>query len=112
MTVECALDGEFISGCGGPLKGLVLPEGVGREEAALHLQVPMGTELRAVLEDGTASNSVVVPERILGVDQETWRCFSDRPLHKATYENDFLAGCGGWTSGTVLKWDQDEPVRV
>lgn len=112
VTVECALNGEPLTDCGGPLDGLVLPDGVGREEAVLIIQAPMGTELRAVLGDGTASNAVVVPERILGVERDTWRCFSDRPQRSATYENDFLGGCGGWTSGTVLKWDPDEPVRA
>lgn len=112
VTVECMLDGEPLSGCGGPLDGLVLPDGVGREEAVMILRAPMGTGLRAVLDDGTASNTVVVPERVLGVERDTWECFSDRPQRSATYENDFLGGCGGWTSGTVLKWDPDEPVRV
>ena len=112
VTVECALDGEMLSGCGGPLDNLVLPGGVGREEATLRLRAPMGTELRAVLDDGTVSNTVVVPERILGTQRDTWECFSDRPRRDASYENDFLGGCGGWTSGTVLKWDPEEPVRV
>ena len=112
VTVECVLNGEPVSGCGGPLDGLILPDGVGREEAVMLLRAPMGTELRAALDDGTASNTVVVPERILGVERDTWACFSDRPQRSATHENDFLGGCGGWTSGTVLKWDPDEPVRV
>lgn len=112
VTVVCVLGGEPLDGCGGLLDGLVLPDGVGREEAALRLSAPMGTELRAVLDDGTASNTVVVPERIVGVERDTWQCFSDRPQRNATYENDFLGGCGGWTSGTVLKWGADEPVRV
>ena len=112
VTVECTLNGIPVSGCGGPLNGLVLPDGVGREEAALPLRAPMGTELRAVLDDGTVSNTVVVPERIVGVERDVWECFSDRPRRDAAYENDFLGGCGGWTSGTVLKWAPDEPVRV
>ena len=112
VTVECELNGEPVSDCGGPLDGLTLPDGTGREEALMVIQAPMGTKLRAVLDDGTASNTVVVPERILGVDRDVWACFSDRPQRSATYENDFLGGCGGWTSGTVLKWDPDEPVRV
>ncbi len=112
VTVECTLNGEAVSGCGGPLDGLVLPDGVGREEAVMLLRAPMGTGLRAVLDDGTVSNTVVVPERIIGVERDVWACFSDRPRRDASYENDFLGGCGGWTSGTVLKWNPDEPVRV
>ena len=112
VTVGCTLNDGPVSGCGGPLDGLVLPDGVGREEAALRLRAPMGTELRAVLEDGTASNTVIVPERIVGVERDVWECFSDRPRRDASYENDFLGGCGGWTSGTVLKWDPEVPVRV
>ncbi len=112
VTVECVLDGDPVSGCGGPLDGLTLPEGVGREEAVMRLRAPMDTEVLAVLGDGTASNTVVVPERIIGVERGVWACFSDRPQRSATHANDFLGGCGGWTSGTVLKWDLDEPVRV
>ena len=73
----------------------------------------MGVELRASLPDGAAESvAVAVPERILGVERDTWECFSDRPDWEATVENDFLGGCGGWTSPTVRKWDADEPVRV
>ncbi len=112
VTVECTLDGSPLSGCGGPLDDLALQDGTGRGEAALRLRSPMGTELWAVMDDGTASNTVVVPERILGVDRETWACFSDRPRREAAYENDFLGGCGGWTSASVLKWAPDRPVLV
>lgn len=112
VSLDCRLDGEPVSGCGGPLDGLALAGGFGPAESTVRLRVPMGTELRAVLSSGAASNMVTVPERILGVERSLWECFSDRPLREATYENDFLGGCGGWTSATVLKWDQGEPVRV
>ena len=111
-SLDCRLEGEPLSGCGGPLDGLALADGFGPAESTARLRVPMGTELRAVLSDGAVSNVVTVPERILGIERSTWECFSDRPLREATYENDFLGGCGGWTSATVLKWDRDEPVRV
>ena len=111
-SLECLLDGEPLSGCGGPLDGLALADGFGPAESAVRLRAPMGTELRAVLSSGAVSNAVTVPRRILGVERSTWECFSNRPLREATYENDFLGGCGGWTSATVLKWDQNEPVRV
>ncbi len=111
VTAKCLLHGEPVDGCDRPFSDFAPPDRSGTE-STLRLQAPMGTELRAVLDDGTASNTVVVPERILGVERDTWRCFSDRPQRSATYENDFLGGCGGWTSGTVLKWDSDEPVRA
>lgn len=111
VAVECRTDGAPADGCGGPVDGLV-PDRFGPAEATVPMLAPMGAELRAVLEDGTASNTVVVPERILGIERDVWDCFSDRPRREVTYENDFLAGCGGWTSATVLKWVYDEPVRV
>ena len=95
VTVECTLNGGPVSGCGGPLDGLVLPGGVGREEAALRLRAPMGAELRAVLDDGTASNTVVVPERIIGVERDTWECFSDRPRREARTRTTSSAGAAG-----------------
>ena len=112
VTVECVLNGSPLSGCGGLFKDFDLPDRSGATESTLRLRVPMDAELRAVLDDGTGSNTVVVPERIVGVERDTWQCFSDRPRRNSTYENDFLGGCGGWTSGSVLKWSADKPVRV
>ena len=111
-SLECRMNGGPLSGCGGQLDGLVLADGFGPVEGTARLEVPMGVELRAVLGDHAISNSVTVPERILGVQRDIWECFKDRPPREATYENDFLGGCGGWTSATVFKWDQGEPVRV
>ena len=95
------------------MDGITLPGGFGPAGHVLRVRVPMGVELRASLPDSAAESVVVVvPERILGVERDTWECFSDRPDWEATVENDFLGGCGGWTSPTVRKWDADEPVRV
>ena len=41
------------------------------------------------------------------MDREVWECFSDRPGIEADEE-----GCGGWYSDTIIKWDQDAPVKV
>ena len=97
VRVECLLDGEPVDGCGGLFNDFDPPGRSGTVESTLRLRVPMGVELRAVLADGTASNAVVVPERIVGVERDAWECFSDRPRREAAYENDFLGGCGGWT---------------
>ena len=112
VTVGCLLDGEPVNGCGGSFSDFDPPGRSGTVESTLRLRVPMGVELRAVLADGAASNAVVVPERIVGVERDVWACFSDRPRREAAYENDFLGGCGGWTSWNVVKWKQGESVRV
>ena len=114
LAVNCYRDDDGpIGGCGGVVDGITLPGGFGPAGHVLRVRVPMGVELRASLPDGAAESvAIVVPERILGVERETWECFSDRPDWEATVENDFLGGCGGWTSPTVRKWDADEPVRV
>lgn len=112
VRAACLLGDEPVEGCDGSFGDFDPPGRSRAVEGLLRLRVPMGTELRAVLEDGTASNAVVVPERILGVERDIWACFSDRPQREAGYENDFLGGCGGWTSRTVTKWDPDAPVRV
>ena len=112
LRAECSLHGEPVDGCGSALSGIVLPDGFGPVEGELRFSAPMGAALRVVLSDGAVSESVSVPERILGVDRSVWECFSDRPARNPTRENDFLGGCGGWTTEDVRKWPQDEPVRV
>ena len=114
LAVNCYRDDDGpIGGCGVVVDGITLPGGFGPAGHVLRVRVPMGVELRASLPDGAAESvAVAVPERILGVERDTWECFSDRPDWEATVENDFLGGCGGWTSPTVRKWDAAEPVRV
>ena len=114
IAVTCHRDGgEPISECGGAVDGIALRDGFGPSEHVLRLRVPMGAELRAKLPDGAAeADPVTVPERILGIERDVWDCFSDRPDWEANLANDFLGGCGGWTSKTIRKWDADKPVRV
>ena len=114
IAVSCYRDDDGpIGECGSVVDGITLPGGFGPSGHVLRVRVPMGVELRASLSDGAAESvAVAVPERILGVERDTWECFSDRPDWEATVENDFLGGCGGWTSPTVRKWYADEPVRV
>ena len=114
IAVSCHGDsGEPMSGCGGAVKSVGLLDGFGPSEHVLRVRAPMGTDLRASLADGAAESApIAVPERILGVDRDVWECFSDRPDWEATLDNDFLGGCGGWTSPTIRKWDQEGPVTV
>ena len=109
ITVTCAQDGETIDNCSGEFS-LSLLDGFGPAVAeVLTLRVPTGTvsfqidyggdELAAVERD--------IPGRILGVDREVWECFSDRPGIQADDE-----GCGGWYPDTIVKWDQDTPVKI
>ena len=114
IAVSCHGDsGEPVSGCGGAVKSVGLLDGFGPSEHVLRVRAPMGADLRASLADGAAESApIAVPERILGVDRDVWECFSDRPDWEATLDNDFLGGCGGWTSPTIRKWDQEGPVTV
>ena len=114
IAVSCHADGsEPMSGCGGTAKSVGLLDGFGPSEHMLRVRAPMGANLRASLADGAAASApIAVPERILGVDRDVWECFSDRPGWEATYDNNFLGGCGGWTSPTVRKWNQEGPVTV
>ena len=114
IAVSChGGSGEPVSGCGGAVKSVGLLDGFGPSEHMLRVRAPMGADLRASLADGAAESApIAVPERILGVDRDVWECFSDRPNWEATLDNDFLGGCGGWTSPTIRKWDQEGPVTV
>ena len=103
---------EPIDSCGGAT-GITLNDGFGPAAARATYRVPTGTTLQASLPGGAQeTTSLTVPERILGVEREVWECYSDRPDWEPTQENDFLGGCSGWATPTVVKWDPDTPIRV
>ena len=109
IAVACVQGGMTIDGCGAEL-AISLLDGFGPAAAeTLTLRVPAGavTFRMDYGGDGPAVVEIDVPERILGVDREVWKCFSDRPGIEADEE-----GCGGWYSDTIIKWDQDAPVKV
>ena len=112
LSIAC-LDGDASApGCGGP-QAVTLPDGFGPTTATVALTAPMGATVSAALPEAELeAEAVTVAERILGVDREVWACYSDRPEWEATYANDWLAGCGGWTEDVVVKWSPGLPVRV
>jgi len=106
-------DEPLMDECGGAVEDVELPDGFGPAEQVVRVRAPMGAHLRAaIVEPATESAPVPVPERILGIDRGIWECFSDRSDEEATPDDHFLGGCGGWTSSTIRKWDQDGPVTV
>ena len=109
IAVACMQGGVTIDGCGGEF-ALSLPDGFGPAAAEpITLRVPTGAVAFRMDYggDGPAMVEIHVPERILGVSGAVWECFSDRPGIEADEE-----GCGGWYSDTIIKWDQDTPVKV
>ena len=104
IVVTCTQDGEVVSGCGGDLK-VALPDGHGPISQTLSLRVPMGKVDLAFDYGGDTVQALTlnVPERIIGVDRETWKCYSDRS--PTEYEQRrYFYGCYGWYSETVQKW--------
>ena len=116
VTVACfpedASSDALEADCGG-VTSVALTDGFGPATAEVAYSVPMGVTLRASLPDNAqATAGIVVPERILGVERDIWKCYSDRPNWEATIDNDILGGCAGWTEPTVTKWQPGLPVRV
>ena len=110
ISVTCSQGGEAVSDCAGKFS-VSLPDGFGPATETLTLRVPMGqVSLEFDYgEDETHALMVDVPERILGVERDVWECFSDRG-EPGEFNLDFP--CSGWYTETIVKWDQDKPVKV
>ena len=109
ISFLCYQGEQVIEDCGGETT-ISLSDGFGPAKSeSIALRVPMGvTSLEIDYgADQAATLEINVPERILGVARDVWDCFSDRPGYDADQE-----GCGGWYSGTIVKWDQSKPVKV
>ena len=52
---------------------------------------------------------VDVPERILGVDRDTWESYGDRSVSN---NSERFNGCYGWYKPTVEKWRSGSTVHV
>ena len=115
IAVVCVEDGDVLSGCGDVVT-LDLRDGYGPVDEKLDIRAPSG-ELELRLEgpvvEGvnkmlSTSVEISVPERIVGVDRELWKCFS---LTQQTDE--FPRGnCSGRDGEIIKKWSQDRPVTV
>ena len=115
IAVSCHSEGETISGCGG-IVVLNLLDGYGPVEGIADIRVPHGEiELRVEGPEVAGTGKVLatsvnlpVPQRIVGVGRDTWKCFSD-----VSASLDFPRGnCSGRSSDVVQKWSQDRPVTV
>ena len=110
ISVSCTQGGEPIESCD---TNTATSPATGGVSAAteLTLRMPMGLASVSIDYGGEAPYelSVEVPERILGVDRDTWACYSDR----ATSNNaEGSYGCYGWNRPTVEKWRSGSTVRV
>ena len=94
---------------------LVWPvDGPGSTAQTRVIRLPMGETYTMEFDYGDARTKSVqleIPERILGVERELWECFSDTS-NVGTDWWGLGIGCAGWSSETIVKWDQGKPVRV
>ena len=115
VRLSC-VESAVLIGCNQEI-GLNLADGYGPGSGSFDLRLPMGTVETVELEYGgeePLTVAVEAPPRILGVERDTWECYSDREpipdpwLPPGAYQY----GCGGWASETVEKWLNDVPVKV
>ena len=115
VAVTCLKDGEIVATCGDVVT-LDLTDGYGPVEGSVDIRPPAGNielqletgEIIEVGESLAVNVQVPIPERIVGIDRELWRCFGlTRPIE------DFPRGsCSGRDNDVIEKWPQDEPVTV
>ena len=110
ISVSCTQDREPIESCDSttttsPANGEI------SAATELTLRIPMGLASVSIDYGGEESYelSVDVPERILGVDRDTWKCYSDRSVSN---NSEGFNGCYGWYRPTVEKWRSGSTVRV
>ena len=110
ISVSCTQEGEPIGSC--DTTATISPvDGQISAATELTLRIPMGLASVSIDYGGEEPYelSVYVPERILGVDRETWECYSDRSVSN---NSEGFNGCYGWYSPTVEKWRSGSTVRV
>lgn len=94
ISVSCTKKGEPIESCD---TNTTMSPADGEISAAteLTLRIPMGLVSVSIDYGGEEPYelSVDVPERILGVDRDTWKCYSDRSVSN---NSEGFNGCYGW----------------
>ena len=115
IAITCFKDEEVVSTCGDVLT-LALTDGYGPASGSVMLRSPAG-EINLDLDGGEIVDvnksiadeiEISIPERIVGIDRDLWRCFSD-----ISTSDEFPRGsCSGRDSDVVSKWSQDEPVTI
>ncbi len=113
IAVTCVQQGAAVQGCGEALE-ISLPDGYGPASETFTVRVPAGeTSVTLGYSSGQSATVVVdVPGRIAGVDRSVWECFSDASNVGTVRQEGEGTGCGAWAEQTILKWDQDSPVRI
>ena len=113
VAITCNSDGGVINGCGDQRR-LSLPDGYGPASDTLTFRVPAGgvSVAFAYGENETTKLDFNVAGRIVGVDREVWKCFSDTSKLGTIWENDEGIGCAAWAGEAIPKWDQTSPVKV
>ena len=113
IAVTCRHGDEVLTGCG-LASSVTLANGFGSTDTALSFRVPMGDVSFEISYDGgkTEILNIEVPERIVGVNRDVWKCFSDTSKVNTVWEKDEGIGCGAWPREFIQKWDQGSPIRV
>lgn len=115
IAITCFKDEEVVSTCGEVLT-IELTNGYGPASGSAMVRSPAG-EINLDLDGGEIVDvnksiadeiEISIPERIVGIDRELWRCFSD-----TTPSDEFPRGsCSGREGDTINKWSQDKPVTI
>ena len=115
LAITCFKGADIVSPCNGFLT-LELTDGYGPASGSVMLRSPPG-EIKLDVDGGEIMGidamigteiDINVPERIVGVDRDLWRCFSE-----TNQRDDFPRGsCSGRNGDVVSKWSQDEPVTI
>ncbi len=118
VTINCTRDESAIEGCSEDASGDFVTD-THPTVANQVLRLPPG-ETTIMFDYGgeqTKSATVIVPERIAGVDREVWDCFTDTsnidPENEIDdYASDEGIGCAGWDRDFIIKWPVGEPIQL
>ena len=113
IAVTCRHGGEVLTGCG-LAATVTLANGFGSTDTTFPFRVPMGDVSFEISYDRRKTEilNIEVPERIVGVNRDVWKCFSDTSNVGTFWEEDEGVGCAGWSTDRIQKWDHDSPLRV
>ena len=113
ISVSCMQNDVAVENCGGEYEVEIDPA-VAHNILERTIRVPQGeTDLYfSHGDDEPVFAEAVVPARILGVNRETWDCFSDKSHVRSGAPRDWGVGCGGWRNDYIAKWPVGEPISV
>ncbi len=113
IIVSCNQGGNSLDVCDGEMN-ISLPDGFSAASETLTLRIPAGETSFNIDygEDQPFSVQIEVPEKIVGVDRDVWKCFSDTSLVDTVWEDDQGIGCAAWRSETIQKVNPGEQVTI